>query len=132
MALSSYLTGIQHIGIPTKDLDATTEFYESLGFKTLFEAKSPEGKVGCRFLGLGTMVIETYISPDAKGTPGAVDHITLDTTDVEAVYKEVKESGRYTIDEDKVTFLPFWEKGCKFFKIIGPNGEIVEFCEIIK
>ena len=132
MAISTHLTGIQHIGIPTKDLDATTVFFTSLGFESRHEVKNADGEVVCKFLGLGNMVIETYVSPAATGVPGAIDHITLDTTDVEAVYKEVKASGQYTLEEDKITFLPFWEKGCKFFKVIGPNAEIVEFCEIIK
>jgi len=29
-------------------------------------------------------------------------------------------------------YLPFWEKGCKYFYILGPDGERLEFCEILK
>lgn len=28
-----------------------------------------------------------------------------------------------------VNFLPFWERGVKFFTIVCPNKEKIEFCE---
>ena len=36
------------------------------------------------------------------------------------------------IDIDpEIRFLPFWEKGTRFFNVLGPNGEIVEFSQIL-
>jgi len=132
MAVSSYLKGIQHIGIPTKDLEATTAFYTSLGFVLKFEAKDADGKPVCRFLALGNMVIETYLSERVNAFPGSVDHITIDVSDIEAVRREISGAGTFTFGEPAdITFLPFWENGCKFFKIVGPSGEIVEFCQIL-
>ena len=29
-------------------------------------------------------------------------------------------------------FLNFWEKGCKYFYILGPDHERLEFCQILK
>ena len=37
------LTGIQHIGLPTKDLEATIRFYESLGFQVANRSETPDG-----------------------------------------------------------------------------------------
>lgn len=42
MHIKENATGIQHIGIPTKDMDATIRFYESLGFERLYETRNKE------------------------------------------------------------------------------------------
>ena len=34
MDLKNYSTGVQHIGIPTNDIDKTVEFYHKLGFES--------------------------------------------------------------------------------------------------
>ena len=33
--------------------------------------------------------------------------------------------------EDEIQFLPFWEKGFRYFKVLGPNHEPVEFGQIL-
>ena len=42
MNLNQYMTGIQHIGIPTNDIDATLDFYHKLGFETAFQTVNEE------------------------------------------------------------------------------------------
>ena len=37
MDLKNYSTGVQHIGIPTNDIDKTVDFYHKLGFETLLK-----------------------------------------------------------------------------------------------
>ena len=32
MEIKDFCTGVQHIGIPTKDIEETIRFYEQLGF----------------------------------------------------------------------------------------------------
>ena len=32
---------------------------------------------------------------------------------------------------DEIEFLPFWEKGVRFFKVLDPNNAPVEFCQIL-
>ena len=34
MSVTQWTTGIQHIGIPTSDIETTIRFYEGLGFQT--------------------------------------------------------------------------------------------------
>ena len=38
----------------------------------------------------------------------------------------------YLVQEDAPVFLQFWSKGCKYFNILGPDGERIEFNEILK
>ena len=48
MDLKNYSTGVQHIGIPTNDIDKTVDFYHKLGFETAFETVNEEADVeGC-------------------------------------------------------------------------------------
>ena len=128
MELSSLTTGIQHIGVPTTDIVRSAAFYESLGFRTELDTINETNGARVVFLRLHNLVIETYESPDAVGHPGAVDHIALDATDVDAAFAQAKAQGLNVLDEE-VHFLPFWEKGVRFFTVLGPNGEKVEYCQ---
>lgn len=128
MELSSLTTGIQHIGVPTTDIVRSAAFYESLGFRTELDTINETNGARVVFLRLHNLVVETYESPDAVGQPGAVDHIALDATDVDAAFAQAKAQGLNVLDEE-VHFLPFWEKGVRFFTVLGPNGEKVEYCQ---
>ena len=128
MNLKENLTGLEHVGIPTADLDKTIAFYESLGFAAILRTNIPNGgKVA--FLQLGNVVIETYESADAAGRPGAIDHLALKARDIEAAFKAVKALG-YEMVNDEIEFLPFWENGVRFFTFYGPNREKIEFSQI--
>jgi len=123
MAVSDYVTGYEHIGVPTNDMDATIEFYETLGFKRLYETDN-NGKV--IFFGLGDVVIETYEKHgEAAEKRGAVDHIALMVSDVDKVCEEIRKT-KYPVIEGPNT-LPYWGNGYYYFSIMGPNTEVVEF-----
>lgn len=129
MTLWDNVMGIQHIGIPTNDIEVTKEFFTSLGFTVAFETVNGDEKV-C-FLELKNICIETYENHAAVGAPGAIDHIALDVADVEKAFSEIKAAGRYNMLDDHVNFLPFWDNGVKFFTIMGPDGEKVEFSQML-
>lgn len=117
-------TGIQHLGIPTTDFNATLSFYESLGFKTTWS----NGEVA--FLQLGSLVIETYLADAAAMKNGAIDHVALNVKDIEAAWRDAQAAG-YETEDMEINFLPFFEKGVRFFTILGPNREKVEFNQIL-
>lgn len=124
MKLSEFATGLQHIGLPTNDMAATQAFYEGLGFETVYETVNGSEKVV--FLRLGDLTIETYENGQAKLESGAIDHIAINTTDVEAAYRLAQDQG-YEIVSNGIENLHFWENGVKFFIILGPNRERIEF-----
>lgn len=126
MNLNHYATGIQHVGIPTNDIVETVAFYESLGFTLAFSANNQGEEV--RFLQLGNLMIEAYQNGEAVLSVGAIDHIAIDVTNIEALFQEIKAAG-YTMLDQQVYGLPFWEKGVRFFTILGPNKEKIEFCQ---
>ena len=128
MELKDNLIGLEHVGVPTADIEKTIAFYESLGFAVALRTSIPGGgKVA--FLQLGNVMIETYESDDVAGKPGAIDHLALKARDIEAAFKAVKALG-YEMVNDEIEFLPFWENGVRFFTFYGPNREKIEFSQI--
>ncbi|MDP3180919.1 MAG: VOC family protein, partial [Bacteroidota bacterium] len=61
---------------------------------------------------------------------GHIDHITFDVSDIDQTFSTLRKNS-FQIMEDQPVFLPFWEKGCKYFNILGPDGERLEFCQIL-
>lgn len=108
--------GIQHIGIPTNDIEATIDFYKALGFEIAFRTVNEEADEEVAFLKLNTLVVETYENKAAKMEAGAIDHMAIDVKDIEKVYEMINQAGLNTTN-DTVHFLPFWENGVKFFTI---------------
>ncbi len=130
MNLQTYTTGIQHIGIPTNDIEKTIEFYKKLGFETALQTINEEAGEKVAFLKLKTLVIETYENKQAKLANGAIDHVAIDVKNIEEVYHYIEENQMNTTN-DEIHFLPFWENGVRFFTIEGPNKEKVEFSQYL-
>ncbi len=128
MSIGSHVTGLQHLGLPTNDIEKTIAFYESLGF-TVAHRTECNGEQVC-FLTLENICVETYQNGQAVGRAGAIDHLCLDVDDVDAAWEAVKAAGHIPL-ENEIQFLPFWENGVRFFNILGPNAEKVEFGQIL-
>ncbi len=124
--LGDFALGLQHVGLPTNDLKATIAFYEGLGFETVYQVKNEAAGEDVAFLRLKNLTIEAYENGRAAMQSGAIDHIAIDVSDVEAAYRLAQEQG-YQIVSNGVEFLPFWQNGVKFFILLGPNQERVEF-----
>jgi catechol 2,3-dioxygenase-like lactoylglutathione lyase family enzyme len=122
------IKGMQHIGLPTNDMKATIAFYESLGFEIATRHINNGDDVV--FLTLGNICIETYENGKAVGYDGAIDHICLDVDDIEKTWEEAKAMGLNIIDSE-INYLAFWANGVRFFNVLGPNKEKVEFGQIL-
>lgn len=122
MAFSKIATGLQHIGVPTNDIEATLRFYTALGFEVAHRADNNGEQVA--FLRLGDLTIETYQNGRAVGQAGAVDHIAINVTDVDEARRIADAMKLEVIEEGQ---LPFWTNGVKYFTILGPNREKLEF-----
>lgn len=130
MELKEQLNGIQHIGIPTNDIEETIRFYEMLGFEVAFRTVNTQANEKVAFLKLSSLVIETYENKAAKMQAGAIDHVAIDVKNIETVYECINEAGLNTTN-DTIHYLPFWENGVRFFTIEGPNKEKVEFSQYL-
>ena len=132
------LNHFQHIGIPVTDIKRSKDFYERLGFVNVmdstFEYKGGKGKV--EMMKLHEMIIELYQLPETeleeirnRGN-GHVDHIAFDVDDVDKTFSALKNAA-FNIIEEQPVFLAFWKNGCKYFNITGPDGERLEFNQIL-
>jgi Lactoylglutathione lyase and related lyases len=124
------LTGVQHIGIPTNDIERTVEFYKNLGFTVALRTVNEKANEKVAFLQLKNLMIETYENHNSAMKSGAIDHIALDVTDIDDAFETIKAKGCKLLDNE-VQFLPFWQKGVRFFTIEGPNAEKIEFSQVL-
>lgn len=128
MNIKHFITGIQHIGIPTNDMEATLLFYERLGFRVAYQTVNEAANEKVAFLQLNNLMIETYENKMAAMQSGAIDHLAIDVKEIDSLFETVK-ANRFQLLDTEVQHLPFWEKGVRFFTIVGPNQEKIEFCE---
>ncbi|WP_462222594.1 VOC family protein [Ferruginibacter sp.] len=132
------LNHIQHIGIPVTDLARSEGFYERLGFKNVmaatFNFNGDKGNVA--MMKYNEMIIELYQMPAAElqeirgRKNGHIDHIAFDVDDIDKAFTELKNLS-FNIIEEAPILLSFWKNGCKYFNITGPDGERLEFNQIL-
>ena len=122
MTFRDISTGLQHIGMPTNDIEKTIGFYEALGCEVAFRANNKGEEVV--FLRLGDLTIEAYQNFRAAKVNGAWDHVAINVTDVRKARRLADGLGLEVIEEGE---LPFWDNGVRYFTVLGPNREKVEF-----
>lgn len=128
MKLEQYCSGLQHVGLPTADIGKTLAFYQRLGFHIACDTQNGTKRVV--FLRLKDLTLEVYESDQAAGKAGAIDHLALNVSDVDAVHAWAVEQGLAAL-EPEVRFLTFWDRGVRFFTVPGPNGEKIEFNQML-
>lgn len=136
--LGNKFHGIQHIGIPVADIIRSEAFYTKLGFERVMQATFPSGdREGiCVMMKRESVMMELYQMPEpdlsriTSREDGHIDHITFGVHEIEKVYEELDQAG-FDIIEEKPKFLNFWDNGCRYFNVLGPDNERLEFCEIL-
>lgn len=136
--LGSNFNGIQHIGIPVTDLERSKGFYERLGFEgVMSDSFTYNGGTGhVAMMKRGEVVMELYQMPakeleEIRGRrDGHIDHVAFDVSDIDKAFGELKAAGLDIVEEGPV-LLDFWERGCKYFNVLGPDGERLEFSQIL-
>ena len=99
-----HIKGIQHIGIPTQKYQETLDFYRSLGFDIINQENYQGHRVA--FLRIHNVMLE-----------------------VDQLFREMQ--GVYRLRSTEVEQLPYWKSGIRFFKVEGPNHEVIELCEML-
>ncbi len=132
------IQSIQHVGIPVSDRMISESFYARLGFANVMQAEFAEkqGKGTCVMMKKGDIIIELYELPAVQleairnRRDGHIDHIAFDVPDIEHAFSVLKKEG-FAIVEEAPVFLNFWQNGCRYFNVIGPDGERLEFNQIL-
>ena len=110
MSIRDTVTGVQHVGIPTTDLEGTIAYYERLGFECL--GIYPNGEDRCTFLRLNNLTLEVW---------------TMDPTPM----AEAQKLGLNFAEGSIQHIDTFWSNGIRYFNVLGPNHEVIEFCQIM-
>jgi len=119
------IKGLAHIGIFVKDLEASIDFYQRLGFML---DKIETIHIRLAFLSAGTCLIELVEQKDmATRAAGPVDHFAVEVDDIDAAIARAKENG-IDIDASTVKSIDILG-GIKNVFFAGPDGERLEFVE---
>ena len=129
---------LQHVGIPVTDLLVSEAFYNLLGFESVMRSEFTfDGDTGiCVMMQNKDLIIELYQMPKKQlqeikaRKDGHVDHIAFDVDDIDAAFIALRQAS-FTILEEAPVYLPFWINGCKYFNILGPDGERLEFNQVL-
>jgi catechol 2,3-dioxygenase-like lactoylglutathione lyase family enzyme len=140
MYLKGNLEGIQHLGLPVTDLERSRDFYLNFGFIEVMrtDLHPEQAPVRVAMLQKDNLTIELYQSSGARREEiatrkdGHIDHIALNVQEIESALSELKAAGFEILEKDAPVFLPFWSHGVKYFTVRGPDGEKVEFNQILK
>ena len=132
------IRSIQHIGIPVTNIIVSAAFYKQLGFTNVMQAGFFHNQEPgtCIMMKQKDMIIELYQLPAGElenihnRKDGHIDHIAFDVPDIDEAFAMLK-AGGFTIAEAAPVFLNFWQNGCKYFNIVGPDGERLEFNQVL-
>lgn len=121
---------LDHLGMAVDSVEAAKEFYTTVLGGTL------EGTFFCEgdpnpvyFIRVGETLYEIYQEATPEGARGKIDHVAYVSENIEADFAYCTEKG-YTIATNGIEALPtFWDNGCRYFKILSPTGEQVEFSQ---
>ena len=127
---------MDHIGLAVTDVEASAAWYqEVLGFTVKGKFKNPDDADATWVYFLtsadGSVTYEMYQSDLVTDAIGKIDHISYVSKDIEADYAYCTAQG-YKVCTNGIEGIPyFWENGCRFFKILSPTKEQVEFCQVV-
>jgi catechol 2,3-dioxygenase-like lactoylglutathione lyase family enzyme len=139
MLLQGNLQGFQHLGLPVTDLERSKVFYKNLGFEEVMRTDLPaqDEATQVAMLRKDDFTIELYQLPDperreiASRHDGHIDHIALNVLDIDKAYADIRAAGLEVLEEEAPKFLPFWTRGVRFFTVRGPDGEKLEFNQVL-
>ena len=122
--IMKHITGLAHIALFTKDLEASVKFYECLGGKVTGQADVVS------MPGFDLEIIEPHDGTDVTAQGGLFPHIAIEVNDIDAAIADLKAAGitNFRGGVDKAADLPIFG-GIRNAFFIGPNGEQLELLQ---
>lgn len=123
------VTGLAHIGVKVKDIEASKKYYtELLGFQ--IDGENDLGRVKLAFLSNGNCLIELISADAVPEKPGQIDHICMEVEKIDELVAFLK--GKGIVFDGEVSYSAAIRGGIKniFFK--GPDGERIEFFDYMR
>lgn len=128
-----HLTGLAHIALFTKDLEASVRFYESLGGTVTDHAdvKKPAGTnhiVMVQMPGFFLEIIEPHDGSPVTAEGGMFPHIAIEVDDIDAAVAKLKTCGITTFRTETPMTMPIFG-GIRNIFFTGPGGELLELLQ---
>jgi len=128
-----HLTGLAHIAIFTKDLEASVRFYETLGGVVTDQA-DVDKKVGINHIKMVQMpgffleIIEPHDGSPVTPEGGLFPHIAIEVDDIDAAVADMKAAGIDSFYTASPMSMPIFG-GIRNIFLSGPDGEKVELIQ---
>lgn len=114
------ITGLAHICIESRDLDATEAFYRVLGLERRFEFRNKQNELVGFYLAFGNQTFIEVIKNNQAGGNGIIKHFAMEVDDVNAAFESLQEAG-YEATERQLAGDNNWMITCH-----DPNGIFIE------
>ena len=113
-------TGLAHVCIESKDLEATEQFYRVLGLNRQFEFRNKQNELVGFYLAFGNgTYIEVIKNNNVRGE-GGVRHFAMEVDNVDEAYEELIKAG-YGATKKELAGDNNWMITCN-----DPNGVFIE------
>ncbi|MBE3100993.1 MAG: VOC family protein [Firmicutes bacterium] len=129
------ILGLFHIGIYTKDINTSIDFYsEVLGFEQQWHGMvdHPTGLIEAAVMALDDCIVELVKPTDlgrVNNSAGPIQHLALRVSDLPSVMQSLKEKG-VDFSHEGLEELPTFGKGISHAFLYGPSGERIELAEV--
>ena len=123
------LQGLAHIGVFVKDMEASIDFYQRLGFN-LDSQRVTDSGIKIAFLSAGSCILELVgRNVEPYRTAGVVDHIAILVDDLDEAIVKANKNG-IKVEAPKAGTAPVFGIMRNVF-FAGPDGERLEFCQYL-
>ncbi len=116
--LAACAAQLGHVAVPCRDLAASTEFYQCLGFKAGFAKSDPEGRPILQQMRLEAFFVELLLT-EAPLSPGD-GHIGLKVDDADRVHARLA-ACNLSPDQPRTGV-----SGVRYFFLTDPDGNRIE------
>ncbi len=128
-----HFTGLAHVALYTKDLEASLNFYETLGGEVTGQAdvKKATGTNHIKlvqFPGFVLEIIEPHDGSPVTAEGGLFPHIAIEVDDVDAAVAELKAAGIDNFRTPEPNSMPIFG-GIRNIFFYGPDGELLELLQ---
>ena len=86
-------TGLAHVCIESRDLDATEKFYRVLGLDRQFDFRNRQGELVGFYLAFGNGTFIEVIKNTTTGGDGVIKHFAIEVDNVDAAYERLVQAG---------------------------------------
>lgn len=130
-----HLTGLAHIALYTKNMEASVKFYETLGGIVTDQAdvKKPTGTNHIKMVqmpGFFLEIIEPHDGSPVTAEGGLFPHLAIEVDDVDAAVADLKAAGIDSFRTPEPNTMPIFG-GIRNIFFYGPDGELLELLQHI-